>query len=391
MSSNDSILIVGGGIAGLAAACALARNGFRSTVLEQAAEFAEIGAGVQFGPNALKMLQRIGFLTSDLDRISIYPDSAVMIDSVTGEEVVRIPFGEPFQKRFKQPYALVHRADLHRSLLEAAQRSNLVELHTSIKVNDISQKGDEVIASSERGETFQGTALIGADGLWSTVRQFVLDDGKPRISGHVTYRAALAVDDIPATLRNNVMTLWAGDNVHAVHYPLRGGEMYNLAATFQSKLFSDGWDSFGKPEELFDSFSGKHPLLRGLLDKIEIWRMWMLCDREPVKNWTKGRVTLIGDAAHPMLQYIGQGAAMSLEDAVCLAQEVWNAPTSFEAAALNYQAKRYLRTARAQITARLYGGVYHANNTTRELRNSWLSKMPQGSYDSLAWMYDYEG
>jgi salicylate hydroxylase len=367
-TNGAAILIVGGGIAGLATASALAGKGFRSNVLEQASELAEIGAGVQFGPNALKMLRKIGFSDSELDQLSIYPNSAVMRDAVTGEEVVRIPFGDAFRERFKQHYALVHRADLHRSLLDAAVRSDHVEVHTNSKVIDISQSGNEVTAVTETGESFKGPALIGADGLWSMVRQCALGDGKPRVSGHVTYRGALSIEEMPPELRNNVMTLWAGDNVHAVHYPLRGGQMYNLAATFQSDRFAAGWDSFGKPEELFDRFAGKHPLLRSLLSKIDTWRMWMLCDREPAKNWTKGRITLVGDAAHPMLQYIGQGAAMSLEDAVCLSDEIGNTPTQFEEAALRYQQRRYLRTARAQIMARLYGEIYHASDTTRELR-----------------------
>jgi 2-polyprenyl-6-methoxyphenol hydroxylase-like FAD-dependent oxidoreductase len=388
MRSDKPIIIVGGGIAGMAAAAALARNHRPSIVLEQSAAFGAIGAGVQFGPNALRALRKIG-IAAEVERLAIYPEKALMLDAVTGLEVTHVDYGAGFVERFKQRYALVHRADLHGELVRAVTESSLAALHTGAKVAAVSQGDHGVEVTCEDGRSFKGAALIGADGLWSVIRGLVVGDGKPRISGHITYRAVLPESEMPAALRRNVMTLWAGEKAHVVHYPMRGGALYNLAATFHSDRFSAGWDSYGDPEELHERFIGKNEQVRALLQKIETWRMWVLCDREPVRHWSEGLITLIGDAAHPMLQYIGQGAAMSLEDAVCLTQELEAANGDFAAASQSYESKRYLRTARAQVMSRVYGDVYHASGVSRELRNNWLSASTP-SYESMAWMYDYE-
>ena|ERR1700761_1054740 len=372
----------------MATACALGRNNRPSTVLEQTAAFGAIGAGVQFGPNALRALRKIG-LAEQVKRLAIYPEKALMLDAVTGQEVTHVSYGQPFVDRFKERYALVHRADLHGELLSAATGSALVTLQAGAKVSAVSQNSHGVEVTCEDGRHFEGAALIGADGLWSVIRASVVNDGKPRVSGHITYRAVLPEKEMPTALRRNIMTLWAGEKAHVVHYPMRGGSLYNLAATFHSDRFSAGWDSFGDPEELHERFVGKNEQVRELLQKIETWRMWVLCDREPVRQWSKGLITLIGDAAHPMLQYIGQGAAMSLEDAVCLTQELEEAKGDFVTASRNFESKRYLRTARAQVMSRVYGDVYHAAGVARELRNNWLSASTP-SYESMAWMYDYE-
>jgi len=384
----DPIVIVGGGIAGAAAAAALAAKGNDVLMLEQAPEFKEIGAGVQFGPNAVKMLRRLG-LSDAFNHLAILPEAAVMLDSVTGETVVEIPYGEAFSKRFGAPYTLVHRADLHQALLDLVKSSGRVEQHINTRIVDIEERDDGVTVVADDGRTFGGSALIGADGLWSVIRNRVVGDGSPRVSGHVTYRAVLPVAEMPEHLRSSKMTLWAGDKVHSVCYPLRGGEFYNLAATFHSDRYEQGWDAFGDADELHARFVGKHPSLLQILGKIETWRMWVLCDRDPVKNWSTERITLIGDAAHPTLQYLGQGAAMSLEDAVCIAAELDASGGNFAVAARAYQEKRYLRTARVQIQSRLYGEVYHADGVAREVRNQLLSSTGM-SLESMAWMYDYE-
>ena len=175
---------------------------------------------------------------------------------------------------------------------------------------------------TESGETYKGAALIGADGLWSTIRQIVVGDGKPRVAGHITYRAVLPTKEMPEHLRWRDMVLWAGEKVHLVHYPLRGGELFNLVAVFHSNRYEEGWDSYGDPAELHERFAKTCEPVRTLLGKIESWRMWVLCDRPPIKDWSRGRITLLGDAAHPMLQYLAQGACMAIEDAVCLANKV---------------------------------------------------------------------
>ena len=184
------------------------------------------------------------------------------------------------------------------------------------------------------------------------------------------------------------MTVWAGEKTHLVHYPLRGGELFNLVAVFHSDRFSEGWDTYGDATELHERFAGTCSEVRTLLQKIESWRMWVLCDREPVKNWSVGRVTLVGDAAHPMLQYLAQGANMATEDAVFLASELDRLDGDFPAAFQAYQTIRYMRTGRMQVMSRVYGEVFHASGVTRELRNQMLAgRTPDQSYKSMAWIY----
>ena len=268
-------------------------------------------------------------------------------------------------------------------------QADLVTLRNGCKINDFEDKGGHVTAEAESGELFEAAALIGADGLWSGVRAKIVGDGKPVVSGHITYRAVLKTSDMPEDLRWQMMVIWAGEKTHLVQYPVRGGEMFNLVATFHSSKFSEGWDSFGDPAELHERFAGACEPVRALLGKIESWRMWVLCDRAPVRDWSRGNVTLLGDAAHPMLQYLAQGANMAIEDAVCLASKIARCDGNWNAAFLAYQKERYLRTARVQLTAKLYGEVYHASGATRDLRNAVLGeRTPEQAFESMAWLYD---
>ncbi len=384
---DEEVLIVGGGIGGLAAALALARKGIPTQVIEQAAEFKEIGAGIQLGPNVFWMFEALG-LTAPIGALAVFPDNLIMMDSITAEEVTRIPLGEAFRKKFKQPYALIHRADLHNVLLDACRKSNLVRLDTSQKVVAVEDAGGGVAATTEGGKVYRGAALIGADGLWSSIRQMVVGDGKPNVAGHITYRAVLPTSEMPEQFRWRDMVLWAGEKVHLVHYPLRTGELFNLVATFHSDRYEEGWDSFGDPAELHERFAGTCAPVRTLLGKIESWRMWVLCDRPPIKDWSRGRVTLLGDAAHPMLQYLAQGANMAIEDAVCLADRIVAADGDYAAAFQAYQQARYLRTGRVQIMARVYGEFYHASGVARELRNMMLSaRTPDDAMAGMEWLY----
>jgi 3-hydroxybenzoate 6-monooxygenase len=384
---DQQALIVGGGIGGLAAALALARKGVPAQVIEQAPEFKEIGAGIQLGPNVFWMFDVLG-LTSAIGALAVFPNNLIMMDSITGEEVTRIPLGDTFRKKFTHPYALIHRADLHKVLLEACQQSNLIRLDASQKVVKVDETKDGVVAQTAAGKEYRGAGLIGADGLWSTIRQVVVGDGKPNVAGHITYRAVLPTSEMPENFRWRDMVLWAGEKVHLVHYPLRTGEWFNLVAVFHSNRYEEGWDSYGDPTELHERFAKTCAPVRTLLNKIESWRMWVLCDRPPIKEWSKGRITLLGDAAHPMLQYLAQGAGMSIEDAVCLADKVVDASGDYPAAFRAYQQARYLRTGRVQIMARVYGEFYHAAGVAKELRNMMLgSRTPEDAMDGMTWLY----
>jgi 2-polyprenyl-6-methoxyphenol hydroxylase-like FAD-dependent oxidoreductase len=384
---DQQILIVGGGIGGLAAALALARQGICSQLIEQAAEFKEIGAGIQLGPNVFWMFEILG-LIEPISALAVFPNNLIMMDSISGEEVTRIPLGDAFRKKFHHPYALIHRADLHKVLLDACQKSDLIRLDSSQKVIKVDETGDGIVVQTESGKDYRGAALIGADGLWSTVRQIVVGDGKPNVAGHITYRAVLPTSEMPEKYRWRDMVLWAGEKVHLVHYPLRTGELFNLVAVFHSDRYEEGWDSFGDPAELHERFAKTCEPVRTLLNKIESWRMWVLCDRPPIKNWSRGRITLVGDAAHPMLQYLAQGANMSIEDGVCLAAKVVEMRGDYPAAFRAYQETRYLRTGRVQLMARVYGEFFHASGVAKELRNMMLgARSAEDAMAGMEWLY----
>ena len=235
----------------------------------------------------------------------------------------------------------------------------------------------------------KGDALVGADGLWSRIRERVVGDGKPRVSGHIAYRAVLKREEVPEHLWSDDVLLWGGEKTHLVHYPLRRGELFNLVAVFHSNKYDEGWNTFGDTAELNERFAQAVPQVRELLGKIETWKMWVLCDREPVKNWSDGRVTLLGDAAHPMLQYLAQGAGQAIEDAVVLGEALRFTHGDVAAAFQKYQQARYLRTGRVQLTARFYGDIYHASGVQRELRNQLFQGGKESAgFAGLKWMYD---
>ena len=388
MTSPSSLLVAGGGIGGLAAAYVLGRQGLPVTVLEQSSAFGEIGAGIQLGPNIFRMFEHLG-LTRAIREVAYFPPGLGMNDVRTGEKVVRVPLGKAAIAAYGFPYGVIYRADLHQVLLQACQALPSVTLRTSAKVEGFSQDAAGVRVRLAGGEDLQGAALVGADGLWSRVREAIVGDGKPRVSGHVAYRAVLRREDVPAHLWNDDVLLWGGEKTHLVHYPLRRGELFNLVAVFHSNKYDEGWNTFGDTAELNERFAQAVPQVRELLGKIENWKMWVLCDREPVANWSHGRVTLLGDAAHPMLQYLAQGAGQAIEDAVVLGAAIRHTGGDFAQAFRLYQQARYLRTGRVQLTARFYGDVYHASGVTRELRN----RMFQGGQESagfagLKWMYE---
>ncbi len=385
------VLVLGGGIGGLAAALALGKKGCRVRLFEQGSELKEIGAGIQLGPNVYHMFEVLG-LTAAIERWSAHPENLIMMDALTGEEVTRLPVGsEAFRQRFRgYPYGVIHRGDLYQVLLEACRAEKNVELNEKRKGLSFEDRGDRVVLRMEGGEAIEGACLIGCDGLWSKVRAQLLADGKPRVSGHIAYRAVLPRAEVPDDLWQNNVVLWAGPKTHLVHYPLRRGELYNLVAVFHSDRYEEGWDVFGDTEELTRKFEHERAEVKRLLEKINVWKMWVLCDREPARRWSKGRATLLGDAAHPTLQYLAQGANMAIEDAVVLAAYAEITGFDWEKAFKLYEDARYKRTARVQIMSRYYGDAYHAAGVVRELRNDILAPTPGAApdFEGVAWLYN---
>jgi 3-hydroxybenzoate 6-monooxygenase len=388
MTQPLNLLIAGGGIGGLAAAYVLARDGHQVTVLEQSHAFGEIGAGIQLGPNIFKMFEYLG-LTEAVNRVAFFPTGLGMNDARTGECVIRVPLGDTALAAYGYPYGVIYRVDMHNVFLDACKALPNVTLRTSAKVESFDQDASGVRVHMTDGEALKGDALIGADGLWSRVREAVVGDGKPRVSGHIAYRAVLKREEVPAHLWSDDVLLWGGERTHLVHYPLRRGELFNLVAVFHSNKYDEGWNTFGDTAELNERFAQAVPQVKELLGKIQTWKMWVLCDREPVKNWTDRRVTLLGDAAHPMLQYLAQGAGQAIEDAVVLGEALRYTQGHVEDALQKYQQVRYLRTGRVQLTARFYGDIYHAAGVQRELRNQlFQGGQESAGFAGLKWMYD---
>lgn len=298
MTNVTSAIIVGGGIGGAATALSLARQGIKVMLLEKAHEIGEIGAGIQLGPNAFSALDSLG--VGDVARQrAVFTDHITMMDAVNAEEVVRIETGQAFRDHFGGPYAVIHRVDIHATVWEAALTHPGVEYRTSTHIVDIRQTPDDVTVFDEQGNSWTADILVGCDGVKSVVRQSLLGDA-PRVTGHVVYRAVIDCDDMPEDLRINAPVLWAGPHCHLVHYPLRGGQQYNLVVTFHSRQQEEWGVKDGSKEEVLSYFAGIHPRPRQMLDKPTSWRRWSTADREPVAKWGTERITLVGDAAHPV-------------------------------------------------------------------------------------------
>ena len=391
MPENKRFIIAGGGIGGLATALALAQKGVKSLVLERAAQLGEIGAGIQLGPNAFHSFDQLG--VGDAARaIAVYIDNLRLMDALSAEEIVRIPLDAPFRKRFGNPYAVIHRGDLHGVLLRACRENDLIDLQTATEVVGYENEGASVRVHHAKG-SLTGAALIGADGLWSNIRKQVVGDGAPRVSGHTTYRSVIPTEQMPDDLRWNAATLWAGPKCHIVHYPLSGWKVFNLVVTYHNDAPEP---VAGKPvsnEEVLRGFTHVHPKAQEIIRHGKDWKLWVLCDRNPVSNWVDGRVALLGDAAHPMMQYFAQGACMAMEDAVCLAHQVDAHRDNTDAALEAYRLARVLRTARVQLQSRAIGDhIYHPAGAHAQLRNAMLrAKTPDEMYDTVGWLYGGSG
>lgn len=387
-NTTPVVLVAGGGIGGLAAALALVRQGFRVTVLEQSPEIGEIGAGIQLGPNAFHAFDALGIGEKARGR-AVYTDYMVMHDAIDEYQVGKIPTGEAFRQRFGNPYAVIHRADVHLSLLEGAQESGRVDFHTSTRVVAVTQDSDGVTVTAQDGRTFRGVALIGADGVKSVVRQQFVGD-PARVTGHVVYRAVVDRADFPVDLQWNAASIWVGPNCHLVHYPLRGGEQYNVVVTFHSREIEHWGVREGSADEVRSYFQDICPKARQLIDLPRSWKRWATADREPIGQWTYGRVTLLGDAAHPTTQYMAQGACMAMEDAVTLGESLRVQGNDWAAALDLYQRSRIARTARIVLSSREMGRIYHAKGVERLVRNDlWRDRSPERFYDALEWLYGW--
>jgi salicylate hydroxylase len=385
--TSSRILVSGGGLGGLSCAIALAERGFEVTVLEKAPEFTEIGYGIQMGPNATRILKRYGVW----DRVAstvVFPESMVLLDAIDMLPWARLDFNDAFNARYRQPYVVVHRRDLLGAWLDVCEKHPRISLYTRKGLVRINDKTAHVEVECEDGSTFSGRCLIGADGLLSRTRDYVVGDGPPRATGFVAYRGVIPMADLSERAYERCVIGWFGHNIHLVQYGLRAGDVLNNVAVFASPAFARGEQDFGAPEELAQMFEPAHPRVRAMLKHIDHERNWMMRDRDPIKNWTKGNVTLLGDAAHPTLQYLAQGACMAFEDSVVLAERLSRTPDDPNRAFLAYQDARYLRAGRIVLTARAFSGALHVGGVARELRNQlYRGRSAESFFHEVDWIY----
>ena len=390
-ASRPSLVIVGGGIGGLAAALGLANKGCRVTVLEQAERFGEIGAGIQIAPNAFHAMDRLGVGAAARSK-AVFIDALIMMDGMTGEQVFRGPLDGPFRDTFGNPYAVIHRADLHGVLLDACRANDAVTLINRERVLAVENTVRGASVRTAAGNVYAADAVVGADGINSKIREQLTGGDPLRLSGHVAYRAVLPIEQMPEDLRWNAATLWAGPKCHMVHYPLQGWRTFNLVATFVTDLANVGSNEPGTREEVLGRFAHIVPKARKLLEVPTEWRRWVLGDRDPIAHWVDCRIALLGDAAHPTYQYFAQGACMAMEDAVCLADKVEQCGGDCDAAFKAYEDERIPRAYRVVLSARELGRVYHADGVERLVRNAWLkAKTPEQFFASMQWLYGRDG
>jgi 3-hydroxybenzoate 6-monooxygenase len=387
MAAND-IIIVGGGLGGLTAALALARHGIAVRVLEGAPEFGAIGYGIQFGPNVFHVLDRIGVTAAVLEK-GDSPPALLMIDALNGKEVTRVPTGPSFRQRFRYSYLIIHRVDLHNVLLDACRRDPLVALESDTMVTQFEDRGDSVVVRTADGRSFEGSALIGADGIRSHTRAQLLNDGDPLPNGFMGFRTVVPMETVTADVQRDVVALWGGPGFHMVHYPLRHGALFNIVAVFRRSASSERGEAAAYRAELEHTYRDAHPTMKALLAMLDLSRRQAVGDRDPIRHWHKGRVVLLGDAAHPTLQSLAQGACMAIEDGLCLADCIAAAKGDYAAAFRRYESARSVRTARVTLESRYIWDVYHSDGITREVYWQMLGERGEAeTFQCLAWLYD---
>jgi 3-hydroxybenzoate 6-monooxygenase len=389
MSGSDPILIVGGGLGGLTTALALARRGHRVRVLEGAPEFGAIGYGIQFGPNVFHAFDHIGVREQVL-AVADSPPALLMLDALDGKELLRISTGASFRARFKNPYIIVHRIDVHNVLLGACREDDAVELVAEAMVTGFEDRGDSVTVATADGRSFTGAALVAADGFRSFFRAKLIGDDEPRLTGYAALRTILPMAELKADVPRDCVVLWSGPGLHVVQYPLRHGTLFNIVAVFRTSTHAEKGDVASYRAELEQIYRNTHPSMRALIGMMDLrWRR-PIGDRDPLRHWHKGRVVLLGDAAHAPLQSLAQGAGMAIEDGVVLGEAIHAADGDFPAAFRRFQATRLLRTARVQLESRNLWEFYHLDEgIAREVRNATVADWDEARmFDCLSWLYD---
>ena len=384
------MLIAGGGIGGLAAAIALSRRGFETEVLERSSFVEESGAGIQLGPNATRALVSLGVLDA-IEPHAFRPEAICIFDGLSGRRLSSVPLGKRAEQRYGAPYLTLHRADLHAGLHAIAQKLSTVTLRSGFEVDALDAQAADVVVRAADGAEAKGAALICADGLWSTLRPLVMPEAHLRFTGHTAWRALLPRNALPAPFDAPIVGLWLGPRSHLVHYPVRSGEKLNVVAVTEGGAAFQGWNQKGNSATLLAGFTRWCKDSKSLLESASVWRSWSLYRLLDLRAWSAGCVTLLGDAAHPVLPYLAQGAALAIEDALTVAACVAGRPGDLPAAFRRYEAIRRPRAARVERLARSYGRLYHLRGHLRLARNLVLAQRSEArALRRFDWLYGHQ-
>lgn len=387
--TDKPVLIAGGGIGGLAAALALASRGIASHVLERRDAFSEEGAGIQIGPNGTRILKDIGAAQA-LRASAASPDALQVRDAVMGREIAHLPLGAWIAERHGAPYWTAHRQDLHGALLQTARAQSAITLETGAGVEDAAQTADGVTVTLSDGRTRDGLILVAADGLWSHTRSRSFDASAPHPAGKNAYRTVVPVSELPQGLAANDVHIWLTHGAHVVHYPVRAGQEHAFVIILDEEQAAAGWATRIEAGFVRARAQRLAPSLRVLLEAGQDWRMWSLHELVMPRSWVKGRIALLGDAAHPVLPFLAQGAVLALEDAAVLAEELSAAQGAPSLALTRYEDKRRARALRVQAASRRNGRIYHLGGMLAQARDKVLANTPAAllmrQYD---WLYGY--
>lgn len=386
MVQDLPVLIAGGGIGGLSTAIALGRAGIDAKVLERSTFAEDSGAGIQLGPNATRILRGLGVLDVLLPQ-AFRPEAVWLFDGLSGRRLATVPLGDHAEHRYGAPYLTLHRADLHAGLRAAAEATAPVSLTSGFDVSGI-QAGEGITIANLDGAKLEGSSLIGADGLWSTVRKWVAPDAALSYARATAFRALLPREGLPAPFSAPVIGLWLGPKAHLVHYPVCAGGALNVVAVTAGGKEAQGWNQTADPSSLLSGFTRWCKESKSLLERAEGWRAWSLFSLPALPQWSRGAVTLLGDAAHPVLPYLAQGAALAIEDAATLARCFAAGRNEPAAAFRTYESARRPRATRLQNTARRFGRIYHLRGPARLARNTALRlRSETAALRQFDWLY----
>jgi salicylate hydroxylase len=394
MAPARHVIVAGAGIGGLTAAIALARAGMRVTVLEQAQKLEETGAGLQLSPNASRVLIALG-LRERLEAAAVTPKAIRVMAGGSGREIVRIPLGNDMERRYGAPYWSMHRGELQLALADVAQKELDVKIHLGVHVGDFAAHAKGVSVLGKRGTQVldeRGIALIGADGIWSSIAGRLREQQPPTFRRRTAWRALILADAAPSEFREPLVHLWLGNEAHLVHYPVKAGSLINIVAIVHDEWNESGWSAAGEPAELLRHFArwSWAEKARTLLARPDRWLKWALYDRNTPFRGGKVPVTLIGDAAHPMLPFLAQGAGMAIEDAAVLADMLGKYLDDPSDALRAYEGARWHRTMRAQQAARRQARIYGLSGPEAFVRNLAMRAMGgeklRARYD---WLYSW--